>query len=273
MSWPYNRAVLIVEGYTDARVIGRFLDCSGWQIRVADGKTNLVTAIQQLIKRGKRRVAGLADADFDRLMGIHPPAAVFFTDHHDLEVMMLHSDAIVGVFSRFGIDADRCSELRRAVMAAASRIGLLRLANTIHRLNMTFDGIERDLGEFVDTMLTTVNDAALIHWAVENNQTNALVSPSRLTMLIRSLATQPYRETELVRGHDACALLSYYLCFHRQANVSCADLEAHVSDSYTASAFSATGVCRELTRWARSNQLPDLWKAGISVECAGEALE
>ena len=103
----FSGSFLIVEGKTaDFRFYRRFIDEQRCQIVPAHGKTNACDAITILEEDEFPGVLALVDADFWRLEGIDTPSSnVFLTDSHDLESMIVKSQALEKVLSRFSTPA------------------------------------------------------------------------------------------------------------------------------------------------------------------------
>ena len=99
----HNRAILIVEGNTDAQVYGRFVNGGKCELIPAASKSKAVDALKLLENGGFDGVLTIVDADFWRLDGIEPNSSnLLLTDSHDLETMILSSDALDNVPSEFG---------------------------------------------------------------------------------------------------------------------------------------------------------------------------
>jgi hypothetical protein len=129
-----NNAVLIVEGPSDERFLGNFIDGDTCEIVIAWGADNSLSALD--IARG-RRLTGICcvlDRDYREFLClmIDDPDVVF-TDEHDIEMIMVRSPALTRVFAELGSrqklrEAERKGiDLREFILEAVYVVGVLRL--------------------------------------------------------------------------------------------------------------------------------------------------
>lgn len=126
---------LLVEGWYDEHVYSQFVSKAHCEIMRCDGKRNLIKAIKYL-ERWIRRFngcLGIIDADFDALKGtpIHPN--LLLTDGHDLEVMILGTNALDDLLEEYlkgknkrSVDKFK-SLIRKRLFALGSKIGYFRM--------------------------------------------------------------------------------------------------------------------------------------------------
>ena len=94
----FKGTFLIVEGDTDQRFYGRFIDEELCQTVAANGKPsakqNAIRVIEILRNENFDGALAIVDADFSRLEGKEPDNDhIFMTDTHDLETIILKSPA------------------------------------------------------------------------------------------------------------------------------------------------------------------------------------
>lgn len=126
------RAFLIVEGKTDEIFFERFIDPIRCKIVVAQGCENAMDAFDEL---GRTRFAGVlvvVDADFNVLEGRLPlPLGLLFTDTHDLETMLIASQAFdkllrsVGKKDKLHAFEVQHGAIREKLLASAAPVGRL----------------------------------------------------------------------------------------------------------------------------------------------------
>src|SRR5437762_12578558 len=88
----FGREPLVLEGETDAKVFGNFIDDTACQIEIAFGKANLCSALDLLEDEGFSGVLGIVDADFDRITGeTYALEGLCVTDLHDLDLVIFAS--------------------------------------------------------------------------------------------------------------------------------------------------------------------------------------
>ena len=154
-------AFLIVEGDTDARVYGRFIDKAHCEIIPAHGKDNALIAIRYLEKYDFSGVVAIVDNDFWRLEDIAPDSEhVLITDTHDLETMILSSDALDAVITEFG-SKRRIEKLdkpvRETILDAGLPIGYFRWMSTSAQDNLLLN-----FSDLRFSIVITVRDGALM---------------------------------------------------------------------------------------------------------------
>ena len=95
-----SKALVVVEGMTDYRVYGKFFDLTSCEVIIGESKENVVEAIKMCEEENLQGIIGIVDADFWHVQSTFTqlPKALFMTDYHDLECMMLHSKAFEYVF-------------------------------------------------------------------------------------------------------------------------------------------------------------------------------
>ncbi|HEY0135450.1 MAG TPA: DUF4435 domain-containing protein [Nannocystis sp.] len=121
----FDGSFLVVEGDDDSRF---------WRRKVAKGKCDLVIAggrlnVEGLITRVDTHrfggTLGLVDADFSGIDGTSPSPNLIYTEHHDLEALLLQSSALDAVLVEYGdkarIEAFEARSGQRVVDALLAR--------------------------------------------------------------------------------------------------------------------------------------------------------
>ena len=89
------RTVLIVEGATDARFFERFVDHEHCYVLAAHDRERAVAVLRVLNSVPLSGILAIVDADFRRLTGtLEPDQSLLYCDGHDLEIMVLQSQAL-----------------------------------------------------------------------------------------------------------------------------------------------------------------------------------
>ncbi len=98
----FKGAFLYVEGSSDAKFFGMFIDQTSCQIIIAHNRFNVVEACRIHESKGFGGVVGIIDADFDHLEQKIPDVSIVFqTDMHDAECYMLSACAFAKLVSEF----------------------------------------------------------------------------------------------------------------------------------------------------------------------------
>jgi len=126
----HSGTILIVEGTTDVRVYERFVNEAECKLIPANGKETAISALDILEEGGFNGVLTIVDADFWRLDNLEPASPnLLLTDSHDLEMMILYSDALDSVLSEFGLAqkiTDLGKPIRDILLESGLPIGYLR---------------------------------------------------------------------------------------------------------------------------------------------------
>ncbi|MEE3363445.1 MAG: DUF4435 domain-containing protein, partial [Methanomethylophilus sp.] len=94
MRSAFKGTVLVVEGVSDSRLYGKFIDRENVRIIIAHSKNNVMQSVNLLRdKRKDNAVLGIIDRDMDALLGRKRSPPLFPTDKRDLESTILASPA------------------------------------------------------------------------------------------------------------------------------------------------------------------------------------
>ena len=130
-----DMAVLVVEGVDDERfwshVGRRHKEC---EVVVAEGKPNLLGAVEMADERRMQGILGLVDEDYDELLSVDRSSRnVVSTGVHDLECVLCRSSALEAVLAEFGKERSireftekEAKGVREALLARSAVFGRLR---------------------------------------------------------------------------------------------------------------------------------------------------
>lgn len=149
-----KRCVLLVEGPSDQRVLSNVIEDASWFPLAS--KSNVLEALDELVRRNVDGVLGIVDRDFDfqskDCSSISRSRRLYY-ERRDLESMLVGMGTLSGIMANCGsaakIDtlggADRLvSKLIEAVMPIAN----LRSKNELNRWGLNFDKVAID--RFID---------------------------------------------------------------------------------------------------------------------------
>ncbi len=141
-----SRAVLIVEGATDARFFERFVDHERCYVLAAHDRQRAVAVLRLLNSVPLCGVLAIVDADFGRITGtLETDANIMFCDGHDLEIMLIRPQALERVVSEHAsetkltafLDRHGQSTILAAILAnACLPIGALLLVSLRQNLGL-----------------------------------------------------------------------------------------------------------------------------------------
>lgn len=140
---------ILVEGIDDEKVYSKFFRKDRVKIKEVPGSCLMIETVVPELNDESGQVIGIKDADFIRLHGetvLH--GAIFITDQHDLEMMMLKSDRVLeNIDAEYSPGVD-IFDIRNEILNQASFIGYIRWFNDTNQLQICFKGISH--GSFYD---------------------------------------------------------------------------------------------------------------------------
>jgi len=142
-----RKAIMLLEGTHDARVMSNFVDERHCLLVVAWGKENALAALPLVREREPNGIICVLDRDFDFIRGVAvEDANVIYADCHDLDLMMFKSPALEKVLRELASPEKmrRFSDLRSFLLKAAEPIACLRLHSIEANDNLTFDDMSFD---------------------------------------------------------------------------------------------------------------------------------
>ena len=214
-----RRAVLIVEGDTDRRFFERFIDPESCYVKSAIDRKRAVELIQKLNADSIRGVLAVVDADFGRITGsLETDLNLVYCDGHDLEIMLIKSNAFASVVNEHCSDEKlaKLLKLRNPSMKLADLLatsclplGVMLLVSLRNQLDLTFD--ELSFGDFVDKKTLEFSKEKLIKSVMDKSiRHDSELAKQILLEITTEISKQP-NIWEMSRGHDCMELLSFAL--------------------------------------------------------------
>jgi hypothetical protein len=256
----HSGAILIVEGPTDARFYKRFIRDTECKITPSNGKDNAIDALAILERSNFNGILTIVDADFWRLDGIKPNSPnLLLTDTHDIESMIICSDALEIILSEFGSTPkirNFGKSIRSALLDSALPIGLFRWLSSpsLCKLNLKFKELLFD--KFVDTKTLSVDVDSLIK-EVKNNSHNSTLDENAIKIKIIALKKARHSPWQVCSGHDLIQILSIGLknIFGniRAQSITKETVDGIVRTAYDSSCFCSTQLYNSIKDWEKAN--------------------
>jgi hypothetical protein len=256
-----KRAILLLEGETDARIFDRFIDHSSCDIEIGFGKKNVVGAIDLLEEEGFFGVVGVIDADFDRLLNVqYPLENLCMTDCHDLDLTIFSSSALKRYLAEHAdeelVKAAFMSDLealRNAMVTGALMLGYCRLVSERDNLRLYFKDMRHD--QFIGVDLTT-DEGVLAQTLIDRSTTRC--SADQLKRLIAIETRVDHDIYQIANGHDVSAVLGIalrkLLACRRTAQTWASEVEAGLRLAFDWEALTDTTLYRCLRDWESTNK-------------------
>lgn len=256
----HHGAILIIEGGTDARVYGRFVNETECKLIPATGKDMAISALEMLEKSGFKGVLTIVDTDFWKLDGVEPDSLnVLLTDSHDLETMLLSSDALGNVLSEFGSDPKikkLGKPIRDVLLESGLFIGYLRWLSSPTKDNLSLKFKKLSFDKFVDEKTLSVDIDNLIK-EVKTNSKNSTLDENATKRKIIALGSGGYDPWQVCSGHDPVQILSIGLINifgnHRGKTVASEAVDGILRVAYDYSHFSLTKLHDSIRGWEKAN--------------------
>lgn len=253
-------AILIVEGTTDSRVYERFINPSKCKLIPANGKDNAIGALSILEKSGFKRILTIVDADFWRLDGIDPKTSnLLLTDTHDLETIIISSDAFDKVLNEFG-SVNEMKKLgkpiRDMLLESGIIIGFLRWLSSPSKDSLSLNFKNLSFDKFLDQYTLRVDIDNLIK-EVKINSNNSTLDEKAIKQKIIMLMKEGYDPWQVCSGHDLVQILSFGLLNifgnHRGKKITPEIVDGILRISYEYSHFCLTNLYKSIEDWDKLN--------------------
>jgi len=259
----WKAAFLFVEGESDERFYGIFVDPDRCQIIVSHGRERLIDACETLNADAFTGFLGIVDADFRHAQQTVPTMPnLLVTDFHDVECFMLRGDAFDRVLGEF-VSKDKLErwigtfgpDVRGHLLVHSVNVGLLVWHSIANDLNLSFSNLEAK--EFADRDSVEVNLRCLIEHTKHKSQRHDLDTNELISEIakIEKFCSDPW---QVVRGCDFIDLFGYALrhalATRPAAEVSRERLEQSLRLAYTAEEFATTELFKAIKEWERANR-------------------
>lgn len=266
MRSAFKGTVLVVEGVSDSRLYGKFIDRENVRIIIAHSKNNVMQSVNLLHdKRKDNAVLGIIDRDMDALLGRKRSPPLFPTDKRDLESTILASPAFDAVMAEYG-DNDkvrnfekRHGPIRDCLVRAASPVGLLMFISYRKGMNLSFKDL--DFTFFVNPHALTTDLSKLVAHVYSVSMGQRYQRGAVVDMLM-DLIKDFGDSWDVTRGHDAVTVLKLALRTslgaYNSKGLTDGELGGALRLAYSRGAFESTNLYRATWDWCRENGLK-LW--------------
>ena len=247
-----------MEGASDAKLYGMFVDQKSCQIIIAHNRFNVVEACRILEVESFGGVIGIIDADFDHLEGKIPDVSIIFqTDMHDAECFMLSTSAFDKLVSEFASEEKLsawqkryAADMRSHLTQQAAIIGTLLWHSNCTCLNLCFR--ELDAKEYVIEPDLQVDALKLIKH-VKNKSKRYDLPDEHLAHELEQRLKVSDKFWQMVRGRDVINILSFAfrrtLGSWKSQEATCEHIERGLRLAYTEDDFSQTKLYSKIREW------------------------
>ena len=258
--------IIVVEGITDSRLFGKFIEKNEVKIVTAFSKDNVKKSVFEVWgRRNDKKVMGIIDADIDRLCGKNYSPPIFMSDKRDLETMIMSTRALDDVLAEYS-DPELLENFEKSngkvgdVVARASYpIGLLMFISSRERMGLNFKSI--DHARFINRKTLAIDVRGMIE-EVFSQSMNKGASKKELADMISEEEETLDDPWIAVRGHDAVSIMAIgltetfgsYNCRHIDAGQLSGALRLAFGFDY----FKETDLYEDMKKWSVKNNFV-LW--------------
>lgn len=263
----FKGTIVIVEGSTDSRLYGKFLDRDTETV-VAHCRQNVNNSVKELTDRkGAGDIVGIIDSDLDLMDGIRRSPPIFQTDARDSEGMLFMSKAFDDVLFEYA-DKERLNDFRRrygepkdAIYSACYPIGVLMRISHRDGLNLSFK--DPPFEYFIDRRSLRCDVRRMCEHICDRSN-GSWASPSRLADMIRD---EPRMDPAIAcRGHDIADVFAFALreVFggYNARNLNGNQVAGALRIAYDRDDFDRTRLYASSDAWASGKGMV-LWDRGV----------
>lgn len=266
---------LIVEGSKDVKLYGKFCNKETIKLKQAFGAPNLLKIHSLLNERGFKRKLGILDRDFLEILSVGDKdfnSEIFYTDYHDIEVMMIMSRAFENVLQVYtseeklnDFEKKMGKKLIELLFNISDNIGYLKLVEKKYKFGLKFkpeqiDGNTIKYSDFISDKLEYKGDDFLIRSIINysrNRTTNKLIEKDIKEKYSLEKKAK-YDSKQLSNGHDLSnIILIFFKKTLRSSNRMLIDYNS-IEDSlilaYEYEEFRTTQLYEQLTSWSKENR-------------------
>jgi hypothetical protein len=262
----HRGSFLLVEGDTDARIFKGFVDKSACLVIVGYNKDNVLQAVELLLKKGPKGIVAIVDSDFWLLDKKNPPRdCIFATDSHDLETMMLQTEALSKVLRELAskekikkFEYSTSSTVCDSLVKVGLPIGLFRWISHRDGLALKFKDINFTL--FINIKSLSLDINQLVRTVIDNTVSPKVSDDSLKKKIYQEQKTITHIDKwQICSGHDLINILSIGLQRsignRKPKEVTREILERHFRLAYEYEFFKMSLLWKSLRIWEMKNPI------------------
>lgn len=256
MRTNFGGSIILVEGYSDVGLYKRFFDDSECKLIFSYGKEKALKALFVLENDSFKGILAIVDSDFYRIDGNIPEKSnLFLTDYHDLESMIISSNALEDILYEFGDHNKTKFDIRGKLYESASCLGFLRWISSKLKKNLClkFKGI--NFLNFIDKNTLILDIKKLINEVIKNSNQN--ISKKNIELKILKLKNSNHDLKEICSGHDLVEILyiglKYIFGNRKTISLDLGVFDSTIRLSYNYSYFRQSNLFAELKKWEQNN--------------------
>jgi hypothetical protein len=254
----FGGSILLVEGEIDVRLFKRFVDTNACHVQLCYNRSNVIGIVSILDTSGFVGHLGVIDRDFADLFNeIFQPGNIVMTDHNDIELMIVQSEAFERFIAEYGsadkiagLEAETGMPIREIILSSAAQIGALRYLSRFHNWNLRFDEMTI---QFAGRRTVDIDLGAQIEHLRGRSYPKTLPLTDAVHEAAREVLSK-YPRLSLANGHDFCEIVctGIHTAFGR-ANVALGHAGIAVEEvmraAFSPANFVATNLFAQIRAW------------------------
>lgn len=207
----FSGIFLAVEGDFDSRFWGARIDVNNARIVHCGGKPNLLGLLDLYEQHNYRRLAAVADSDFDHLLGRSRSLwNLAYTDLYDLESTLICSGALQRVLAEYAdilkiqsFENSNNFYVKEHLRVVSTSFGKLRFINAVKDYGVDFDKLSPY--KYVDTASWNLNEMTLVSdFLGLAGITESVLEEDKKELFSKFV----FDDWGLVQGHDCMKILA-----------------------------------------------------------------
>lgn len=269
---------LLLEGKKDITLYSKFFNRNICRLKPTFGKYKQREVYDILEERGFNNKLGIRDADFIRIpnnpkFDTDYSKAIFLTDYHDSEGMVINSNAFNDLLLSISNDNDlaefnkKFGDVYDLAYQLCFPLACLRLANKRYNLGLSFkpekpQGNKFKFKKFIcDEKFEFLGTEKLINTIYEysKNRGKDVASRTEIKSKLELVMDENIDLLEAVNGHDLCGIL-YILCSRGLKSKSkllndSDSIEEMLALSYGYAYFQRSDLFQQLDEWQKKQSI------------------
>lgn len=254
-----EKAMFIVEGGGDEKLLWNVIDHEACEIIIAEGKENALAAMGIVKKECTPGVICLVDRDYDDFLGINVASDnVIVTEYHDIEQIILRSNALGKILLEMG-SKQKVAKLTNGgksvfevLVDSAHPLGALRYVALRDKIPLKFKKMSY---QSFDRKTIIADKKQMCRDIINHSKCD--VNGNDMLDLINEVALQNHDRSMICNGHDLTELLGKALQSligsQKAIFVTKEEIESKLRLAFGINDFQKTKIYSDIVAWQQRN--------------------
>ena len=246
---------VLVEGEDDCKIYPKFFKENNRKIEQVHGGCGQLEIVIEKLQKYNDKVIGIRDADFCHITNNYLPFPnMFYTDFHDIEMMMIHNDSVFkNIFYDFGL-SEVSNEIKNNLLEETVFVGYIRYYNELNDCRLNFQGLSfGNLHKKNDDNSLILLKKELID-EINNRSTQKKIVIDKEIIDKFSKSVDLSLSYQLINGHDFTKLLAFRINFILTSKkLNDKEVSKSLRNSYTMNEFKQTDLFKNIQVWQHNS--------------------